>query len=326
MYSKLTKNEWICINIANEAGFDKLLWNDRVIKGKEIINSYLDGSFEPEKNNYLLIKRLNEVKELLDGSAIQEPNIYLDATASGLQILSAISLDLEAGAKVNIGTKERKDVYSETARLFSEMFGLEIEREHIKKPLMTYFYNSRKNIEDYFGEEMAEMFFEMMGEGFKGPQKVLDIVNKYFEPRKVFEYNLPDMKVSIPVEVSVTEDLKFKDIEVPFTYKINKADENQWRGLVPNIVHSLDAWILRYVVKQLNEKEIVVHTIHDSFQVPVSKAKDLIDAYKEAFVVMVQDELFPQILKKLFDVEINYNKEKKETMIQAIKESEYMLS
>jgi len=325
-YKDLTKNEWIVVNIANEAGFDKLFWNDRVIKGKEIINSYLNGSFKPEKDNYLLIKRLNEVKELLDGSSIQEPNIYLDATASGLQILSAISLDLEAGSKVNIGTKERKDVYLETAKLFSDMFGLDIEREHIKKPLMTYFYNSRKNIEDYFGEEMAEMFFEMMGEGFKGPQKVLDTVNKYFEPRKVFEYNLPDMRVSIPIEVSVTEDLKFKEIEVPFTYKVNQADENQWRGLVPNIVHSLDAWILRYVLKYLNEKEIIVHTIHDSFQVPVSKVPYLIKAYKEAFITMVQDELFPKIMKDLFEVEINYDLERKEAMIQAIKESEYMLS
>jgi len=327
MYSKLNKFEWIAISVANEAGFDKLLWNERVVKGKEIINSYLNGSFDPEKCNLLLIKRLNEVKELVTGVATQEPNIYLDATASGLQILSAISLDLEAGNKVNIGTKERKDVYLETAKLFGEMFGLEIEREHVKKPLMTYFYNSRKNIEDYFGEEMAEMFFEMMEEGFKGPQKVLNTVNKYFEPRKVFEYNLPDMKVSIPVEVSVTEDLKFKDIEeVPFTYKINQADKNQWRGLVPNIVHSLDAWILRYVVKQLNEEGIVVHTIHDSFQVPVSKAAELINAYKEAFITMVKDELFPNIMKDLFDVEINYNSKRKAAMIEAIKRSEYMLS
>ena len=320
------KYEWIMISVANEAGYDKLSWEERIIKGKEIINAYMKSEYEPEKDNYLLIKKLNEVEELLVGISDQEPNIYLDATASGLQILSAISLDTEAGKRVNIGSDKRMDIYTEVAKDFSKMFGLNIEREHIKKPLMTYFYNSRKNIEDYFGEEMAEMFFEFMQEEFKGPQKVLDTVNKFYKSSKVYGWQLPDLKVSIPVEVSVTENLKFKDVEVPFTYKVNQEDKNQWRGIVPNIVHSLDAWILRYVVKKLHKKGITVHTIHDSFQVPVSKANDLIDVYKEAFTVMIKDELFPKIMNDLYGVKINYTPEKKEVMIKAIKESEYMLS
>ena len=324
MYKEITSEEWILISIANEAGYDKLSWADRIIKGKELLSSYLDGSFEQEKDNFLLIKRLKEAKDVIEGIG-NTPTIYLDATASGLQILSSISLDTETGKKVNLGTNERRDVYTDSANEFSEMFGLDyISREDIKKPLMTYFYNSKSKIEELLGDD-AELFFDYLNEEFKGPVKIMNILRELYEPAKYHSWNLSDMRVYVPVEKQVIESITCQNVELPYTYYTNEPDD-QWRSLAPNIVHSLDAWILRYVVNRFMELNKPISVIHDSFQVSVNDAVLLIDTYKEAFVKLVEDELLIDILRDL-GLEVNpYDEERKQRMIEAIKSSNYMLS
>ena len=337
MYKNIKPEEWIVISIANEAGYDKMSWEDRITLGKQLLMDYIDGTYDPEYiseedkkkgkkfDNFLLIKRLKEAKNVIEGKG-SVPTIYLDATASGLQILSAISLDINSGSKVNIGTSERRDVYTDSANEFSEMFGLdEISREDIKKPLMTYFYNSEAKIKELLGDDNAELFFDYLNEGFQGPVKVMNILRELYEPSKAHVWILPDMKIYVPTEKQVTESITCKGIGLPYTYYVNEPD-NQWRSLAPNIVHSLDAWILRYVVNKFKELNKPISVIHDSFQVSVNDAVLLINTYKEAFVTMVEDEIFISILRDLGLNVAPYNKERKNKMIEAIKNSNYMLS
>jgi len=333
-YKDITGAEWALISIANEAGFDKLPWEQRIEVGVKLYKRYkrevIDKSEEYKfntKEDLLLLKRCNELYEHLELGK-QVPNIYLDATASGLQIMSAITLDLVAGEKVNLGTSERKDVYVDTANGLEKSFGIALTRDEIKKPLMTFFYNSIAKIEELLGEENAEIFITYLKEeGFTGPVKLMDYVNSKWEAKKEYKYRLPDMVVRVPIIGTKTEDIKLSDgTPLPFTYKVNEPDEDKWRGMVPNIVHSLDAWILREVIRELNTKNIIVHTIHDSFQVSVNNAVTLIDAYKNAFVKLVEEELIYKIFKDLYGVEFEYDKEVKTKMIEAIKRSEYMLS
>ena len=324
-YENINLIKWLYISIANEAGYDKENWSNRIIKGKELLTDYINGSYDP--TNVLEHKRLQEAVDLINGDKTDYPTIYLDATASGLQILSAISLDTNSGKKVNIGTNTRRDVYVDTSNEFTDMFGLDnITRDDIKKPLMTYFYNSNAKIKELLGNEVADLFFDYLNDEFTGPVKIMNILRKCWTDNKYHAWKLPDMICYVPVEVSVTEPIKYNDTELPYTYYVNQGDLDQWRTLAPNIVHSLDAWILRYVVNRFKENNKPISVIHDSFQVSITDAGFLIDCYKEAFVTMIEDELLIQILKDL-GLKVNpYEQIRKEKIIETIKESEYMLS
>ena len=325
-YKSIKPAEWLLISVANEAGYDKLSWEERIVKGKELVKAYLDGSYEP--SNALEFKRLNEVEKMLNDELDYNPTVYLDATASGLQVLSAVSLDLDAGRKVNIGSDYRADVYTEVSKDFSSQFGLEeISRDDVKKPIMTYFYNSNAKIKELLGDDLAELFFEYLSDNFTGPVKVMKVLRDLWTENKYHYWKLPDMGAYVPVEKAIIGELEIKGCKLPYTYYINKGDLDQWRSLAPNVVHSLDAYILRYVVRKFKKANKAISVIHDSFQVSIMDATYLINAYKEAFVDIVENEVFMGILNDLGLANKGYNdKLAKQIMIDTIKESEYMLS
>ena len=325
-YKNIKPAEWLLISVANEAGYDKLSWEERIVKGKELVKAYLDGNYEP--SNALEFKRLNEVEKMLNDELDYNPTVYLDATASGLQVLSAVSLDLDAGRKVNIGSDYRADVYTEVSKDFSNQFGLEeISRDDVKKPIMTYFYNSNAKIKELLGDDLAELFFEYLSDNFTGPVKVMKVLRDLWTENKYHYWKLPDMGAYVPVEKAIIGELEIKGCKLPYTYYVNQGDLDQWRSLAPNIVHSLDAYILRYVVRKFKKANKPISVIHDSFQVSIMDATYLIDAYKEAFIDIVEKEIFMGILNDLGLANNGYNdKLAKEIMINTIKESEYMLS
>lgn len=66
-----------------------------------------------------------------------------------------------------------------------------------------------------------------------------------------------------------------------------------------NTTHSLDAWICRQVIKNLNDKGIEVSPIHDSFGVHPNYCDDLRKAYKGALGRLYREDIFTDILRQI---------------------------
>ena len=135
--------KWLMWGVASSAGFDKADFNtrfnwalDRIVEIREAVET-------PEQSDFfintvmkdgepaLFLQRATELINAYDsGSVISyetDVTIAMDATCSGLQILSAVAKDRQGGAMVNItatpeSQTEKADVYGTVAKLILEKY------------------------------------------------------------------------------------------------------------------------------------------------------------------------------------------------------------
>ena len=131
-----TGTEYVKIDLANQFGLDRLRWQDRlhwVNNNRPDMPTLADKA----KVRYAFEKAL---RALVHAESDQPTNhiMGLDATASGIQIMSAMSGCHLSAKTVNlVDTGNREDLYANISREMSTLLGTEIERDVIKKPVMT---------------------------------------------------------------------------------------------------------------------------------------------------------------------------------------------
>ena len=127
---------WLLWGIASAAGYDKASFDDRVqwsaqrtLEIREAVEDPLNSKLFTEEvmtggEPALFLQRATEMINALDSDDIANYEtdvlIAMDATCSGLQILSAVARDGDGGALVNIRTlpnqPQKSDVYSTVAK------------------------------------------------------------------------------------------------------------------------------------------------------------------------------------------------------------------
>ena len=71
-----------------------------------------------------------------------------------------------------------------------------------------------------------------------------------------------------------------------------------------NVIHSLDGWICRQVIKVLDSQDIEVSPIHDSFGVHPNYCDELRKAYKGAIGRLYRENILEDILSEITDKEL----------------------
>ena len=71
-----------------------------------------------------------------------------------------------------------------------------------------------------------------------------------------------------------------------------------------NVIHSLDAWICRQVIKALDLQSIEVSPIHDSFGVHPNYCDELRKAYKGAIARLYRENILENILCEITGKEL----------------------
>lgn len=250
---EFTGKEYLMIDIANNYGLDKKPWNQRIQWVKDHENELLNHLKEAESPAlyYAGVKALEKVKE---GKPIGYP-ISLDATASGIQILSCVLHDRKAASHCNvINTGNREDVYTSCYKKMCDKIGdtAKIEREQVKKAIMTSFYSSEAVPKAVFGEGLLyETFQQVMAE----EMPYLWEANKVFielwpSNKDVYSWVLPDNFHAI---------VKVLDKEKEVIHWLNEPKEiirdvqkpkKKGRSLSANCVHSYDAYIVREICRR----------------------------------------------------------------------------
>lgn len=250
--------EYLKIDIANNFGLDKKDWDERIEwfdKNEDNLTNLLKEADEPALF-YAGVKAWNDVKE---GKPIGYP-ISLDATASGLQILSCLTGDRKAASLCNVvnrienGKPKRSDAYTV---IYNEMLGTvgeqsRIKRDDCKQAIMTAFYGSEAKPKEVFGEGILLKVFEnTMSEEAPAVWEL----NKFYlgcgnPDATAYHWVMPDgYNVHIKVMVNEVATVNFLNKPYDVSRKVQGTEEKT-RMLSANTTHSIDGMIVREMVRR----------------------------------------------------------------------------
>jgi len=243
-----TGKEYLKIDIASNFGCGRDDWDDRISwfdRNETKLHSLVPQAEEPALF-YAGILAWEAAKE---GKPSGYP-ISLDATCSGIQILSALSCDRKAAEITNlVDTGSRKDAY---VSIYQDMVntmgeGQKIDRKKTKLAIMTAFYNSTAVPKSIFGEgEMLNVFFDTVQDNAPGAWAINEAMLQFWDPTKlVNEWVLPDnFHVKVKVMGKSNETVHFLNEPFEVTYDDNKPIKGG-RSLGANQNHSIDGMVVR---------------------------------------------------------------------------------
>lgn len=312
------------IDIGNQFGLDKEKYSTRIAKANEIIaivfkdgrstdrliKEYMEESDCPE----LFAKAMYAWKEgVILGNPIGH-NMGMDATASGIQILSALACCPIGARNSNIHPNKdgvRMDPYTLVTNKMvsylpkSEMFdGLTYKeiRKLIKPAVMTTFYNSKAEPIKVFGEdtEELEVFYEVLHELFPGAMDIIEMVNDRWDSNalhhkwKLFDGHVSFCKVVEKVD-TIVKVSELDDAKISYRFYPNQPSDN-YNSLMPNMVHSLDAWIVRALTMLSEELGFDFFAIHDDFEAHPNDQLELRKGYNKCMAKIAKSNFLDKFL------------------------------
>lgn len=256
--------EWICVDIANQAGrgLDKKLFEQRI---EWVMTNYrcLTVLATPQKERPLYVKAVMALFEAARGIASGHM-VGLDATCSGMSIMSVLTKCYKGCWATNlIDPDVRNDAYTLVTDAASQALGggMEISRADAKNATMTGLYGSQAEPKKVFGEDTAELaaFYQGLADTAPGAVELLgDLKAAWQAYALAHTWILPDeycahVKVMVKMEARVVLE-ELGDMSFTHYYRINEGVERDLK-LIANVTHSFDAYLLRSLVRRCNYDE-----------------------------------------------------------------------
>jgi len=325
---QFTGLEYLKIDIANAFGMDKMAWTNRIIWVQDhltYLEEYVDEADEP----MLYLKAVAALRKTETGLPSGHA-MCLDATASGLQIMAALSGCKKTAAHVNmLNTGQREDVYTHMVNEMNFKLPLHehVIRGDVKKPLMTHFYN--KMSQDTLTDEQQLQFYFSMADAFTGAQAVMDLINQYWDEYALeHKWTLPDGHIAcVKVTEMVNARIQVDELNnTTFTYRFEaNLPSIKSSSLVPNVIHSIDAYIAREMVRRANDQGFQLAHIHDAFCAHPNNMNKVRINYKIIMAEIADSDLLANILTELAGSPQSINKLSNDLSVEIL-QSEYMLS
>jgi hypothetical protein len=327
---QLTPFEYILIDIANCYGLDKYSWNDRIAWVKDNEANLEELAIDAD-DPYLYLKAIRAKYDAEMGIATGYM-IGLDATQSGLQIMACMSGCRTTAKNTNlINTGEREDFYIKVTDTMNILSLGGYTREDIKPPVMTVFYGSIAEPIKVFGEDTPELaaFYATLEQECPGPMEMMEDIKKCWNSNAlVHSWVLPDGHTAyVPVKVSVSKKIEVAELnKATFTYVTEINEPSDYNiPLIANVVHSLDAYVVREMVRMAHAQGFEMVTIHDAY----FASPNHIQKVRENYVVILADiaskDILGDIMGQLLGEPVKYTK-LSNNLAKEILQSEYALS
>ena len=300
-------------HIANVAGYDKLTWNEREAKGKELVAPYvgledIEIDLEGIDKPIMFTKAVRAYLDHLEGKPVSIPTFW-DSTSSGVQIMGAVTGCRDTATKTNlINTGKREDLYTYIADLMNNQLdeSNKVDRATVKKPTMTHWYSSKATPKRLFNPEQLEAFYSALSTGLQGAEEFMEAVSSVWSDKDTYIITAPDGHTAyIPiytkdvVEVELDEDTKFT-----YEYNVHRPSGSSLH-LVANVTHLLDAYVAREVVRRC---DFEVGTIHDDFACHPNNAWELQIVYREILADLADSNVLSNILTQLAGYPVEFEK------------------
>ena len=252
--------QYMAIDIANHYGLDKCNYEDRIQWVKSNIDNLEDFTVTAEEP-LLYSKAVHALREVQAGEPTNHA-VAFDAVCSGLQIMSAL-MRCKSGCELTglIDPENRIDAYTALTASLNARLGstATYERKEVKQAIMTYLYGSTAKPLEVFGEELIDAFHGTIQENCTGAVELLHILlNSWNNTLDAHTWVLPDNHHAYcPVTAMAKKRILVEEKSLDFSYTptvIYEVQEAQERGLAnaANVIHSIDAYILRSVIRRCN--------------------------------------------------------------------------
>jgi len=226
--------------------------------------------------------------------------VGLDCTASGIQILTTFIGD-EIGAKnCNlIDTGKREDIYSKVAKEMNKMPLVHVDRDTVKKPIMTTLYGSKVQPKKVFGENTAELaaFYSILEQELPGAMEAFQDIQSCWQPNALtHEFTMPDGHKVI-CKVTKPEDKKVEIQELDkksFTHRVYVNKPSSFGlSLAANVCHATDAYIMREVIRRC---DFEVYVVHDAYYTSPNNMNQVRETFLEILIEIAKSDLLEDIL------------------------------
>lgn len=253
MFKEYSPMQYLAIDIANQMGFDKQTFESRIswVKtNRDKLESYQDQAEEP----MLFKKAVNAFRQAEEGIPTGHV-IGLDSASSGLQLMSAM-MGCKAGMALTglIMPNVRADAYSLITKAMNEKVPVEVTRKEAKDAVMKGLYGSTKVPKDIFGD-LVPFFYETMHEQAPGAMQLLELLRQGWNPEVDRNtWALPDGYMAM-VPITETVDKKVHIAQLRYTPVVRIqviAPQERGLSLIANVIHSVDAYVLRSLVRRCN--------------------------------------------------------------------------
>ena len=265
-FQQFTGLQYLKIDIANNWGLDKLKWDER-IEWFDQNESQLDTLVSKADSPALFYAGVQAWKAYKAGQPSGYP-ISLDGCSSGLQILACLVGDRKAAELCNVvDTGKREDAYTGVYRWMLEQLkefanGTMLDRNPVKKAILTSLYGSQKVPRDVFGgtDGLLEMFFEAMGTLAPGAWELNTAFLGMWNPEALsYSWVLPDnFHVHTKVVGTLKENVNYGGAVFEITQRKNMA-QKEGRSIGANVTHSIDSYIVRELTRRCDyDKEQIM--------------------------------------------------------------------
>lgn len=252
---RFSGREYLMIDVAGSFGLDKKTWQERLDwfeEHKEHLMEMLPQAEEPA----LYYAGVKAWFDVLAGKAIGYA-ISLDATSSGLQLLSALTCDMRASLLCNVTNQDgdvRADAYTLVYDAMLKAIGenSKIDRKDVKQAIMTALYGSQAVPKEVFGEgELLAIFYDVMKQFAPAAWELNETFIEIWDSEAVSnDWVLPDnFHVHVKVMTLASDTVNFLNEPFEITRKIN-APTKEGRSLAANCTHSLDGMIVREITRR----------------------------------------------------------------------------
>lgn len=242
--------QYLAIDIANHFGLDKLNYEDRInwVKAnRDYLEDYQNQAEEP----ILFAKAVKALRDVEAGKPVGHL-VHFDSVCSGLQIMSAV-MRCKKGASLTglIDPDNRVDAYS----LITEKMGKQgITRKQSKQALMTMLYGSKAVPEAVFGDDV-ELFYNTVASECAGAYELLQVlIDSWDSQTLAHTWVMPDSHyVHCPVMETVNKRATLNEWDYT-PHVLIRENIALKKGLfnAANVIHSIDAYILRSLVRRCN--------------------------------------------------------------------------
>lgn len=251
--------EYLLIDAANQWGLDKQTFDIRIewtienLKDLESLVSYAD-------NKPLYVKAVMAIRKAQKGIPTGHL-VGFDAVCSGIQVMSALT-GCVSGARATglVDPDVRADAYTTMTDAMQKILGttVGVTRPQAKEATMTSFYGSKAKPIEIFGEDTAELsaFYQAATTVAPGAWELLQCLLGSWRPFALtHEWQLPDgYEAKVKVMEKVESRVEVDELNhASFTYEFYQ-NQGKAKGLsnAANVVHSIDAYILRCIHRRCN--------------------------------------------------------------------------
>lgn len=271
--------EYLLIDAANQYGLDKENFKSRLIWAKTNYDQLeLLIPDCPAKTRPAFEKVVQVIRKAAKGEAIGH-RVGFDAICSGMQLMSAMTNCLSGATATGLVDPHRRpNAYTEVGDAMSSYLQGEqivVDAADVKQAVLTTLYGSKAVPKRLFGDPDPDApatpelkaFYAAVREVAPGASMLMDDLLAVWQPFALkHEWTLPDNHLaSVKVMQKVSKRLRVDELNnSSFTYEwYENCGAETGLSLVANVTHSVDAYVLRTLVRRCMYDPLKVDYFYD---------------------------------------------------------------